>query len=357
MDKAVGAEERRLCGSTASSAGLPSPLKPRGPAGQAQGGVALLSGTEVHIFRPRLTHCLPVHLQPATMASYTPSPGNFKAKDADPEATLERFNDYVEKMEMVFMLARRINPTTNAKVEFDDAEKKAMLKVEGGDDMMDLFRKSKAVDGDTYAEAVARIKDSLTAKGNRTSAVFKLFNSNKQGSQSFDSWHQRVIKAAKLIDWTDYDWEKAAVDAMILQTSSTKLQQRAIQENVTCDELIALGTSQEQSRKKAASMPGGEGETVNRLQLENESRGGNSPRLNPQKARARQNAARAALTSVLIREESGALQQGRSACSAGETRILLDLRCALKRRRKSSQQPGLSKQWKVVRIQRNPWDI
>ena len=150
------------------------------------------------------------------MASYTPSPGNFKAKDADPEATLERFNDYVEKMEMVFMLARRINPTTNAKVEFDDAEKKAMLKVEGGDDMMDLFRKSKAVDGDNYAEAVARIKDSLTAKGNRTSAVFKLFNSNKQGSQSFDSWHQKVIKAAKLIDWTDYDWEKAAVDAMIL---------------------------------------------------------------------------------------------------------------------------------------------
>ena len=205
------------------------------------------------------------------MASYTPSPGNFKAKDADPEATLERFNDYVEKMEMVFMLARRINPTTNAKVEFDDAEKKAMLKVEGGDDMMDLFRKSKAVDGDTYAEAVARIKDSLTAKGNCTSAVFKLFNSNKQGSQSFNSWHQRVIKAAKLIDWTDYDWEKAAVDAMILQTSSTKLQQRAIQENVTCDELIALGTSQEQSRKKASSMPGGEGETVNRLQQENES--------------------------------------------------------------------------------------
>ena len=37
------------------------------------------------------------------MATYMPSPGQFRGADADPEATLELFTDYLEKMEKVFM--------------------------------------------------------------------------------------------------------------------------------------------------------------------------------------------------------------------------------------------------------------
>ena len=40
-----------------------------------------------------------------------------------------------------------------------------------------------------------------------------------------------VFKAAKLIDWTGYNAETAAVDTRITQTSISKLQQRVIQEN------------------------------------------------------------------------------------------------------------------------------
>ena len=39
------------------------------------------------------------------MATYMPSPGPFKGADADPEATLELFTDYLEKMEKVFRLS------------------------------------------------------------------------------------------------------------------------------------------------------------------------------------------------------------------------------------------------------------
>ena len=203
------------------------------------------------------------------MATYTPSPGHFKATDADPEATLEKFTDYVDKMKLVFMISRRINTATNQKIEFDDAEKKAMLEIEGGQDMTELLKKCKVEEGDTYVQAVEKVKTALKGRGNRTSAVFKLFNNHQQGSRSFDSWHQDVVKAAKLIDWTGYDATKAAVDALVLQTSSQKLQQRAIQENPDLDTFIALGMSQEQARKKAASMPGGQEEVVNRLQQEN----------------------------------------------------------------------------------------
>ena len=39
------------------------------------------------------------------MATYMPSPGAFKGADADPEATLELFVDYLDKMEKVFRLS------------------------------------------------------------------------------------------------------------------------------------------------------------------------------------------------------------------------------------------------------------
>ena len=55
------------------------------------------------------------------MAGYTVSPGIFKSKDAEPEATLELFADYCETMERVFRITRRIHPTTGNKIEYDDA--------------------------------------------------------------------------------------------------------------------------------------------------------------------------------------------------------------------------------------------
>ena len=201
--------------------------------------------------------------------AYAPSPGPFKAKDADPEATLELFEDYLETMVRVFRLSRRINPVTGQKVDFDDDEKKDLLIVEGGQDMSDLFKHvGKVAAGDTYEAAVEKIRIGLKKRGNRTSAVFKLFNGHAQGKQSFDSWHREVAKAAKLIDWTGYGAEQAAVDAIVMQTSSVKLQQRAIQDNPTYDQLVNLGISQEQAKKKADGLPDGEDDVIKRLQQE-----------------------------------------------------------------------------------------
>ena len=190
------------------------------------------------------------------MATYMPSPGTFKGADADPEATLELFVDYLAKMEKVFRLSRNFNPLTGLKVDWDSEEKKDLLMVEGGDEITDLFKYvGKVVDGDTYDQAVEKVKVALKKRGNRTSAVFKLFNTHSQGSQSFDSWHKEVRKAALLIDWTGYNADSATVDAIVTQTSSTKLQQRAIQENPTYDDIVNLGISQEQAKKKSAKLP------------------------------------------------------------------------------------------------------
>jgi hypothetical protein len=191
-------------------------------------------------------------------SSYMPSPGEFKARDAEPEVTLENFNKYIKKMDKVFKLTRRRHPTTGAKQDYDDEEKKDMLQVEGGDDMVDLFEHvGKVDDADSYAAAVEKIRTALRKQGSRTAAVFRLFNGHTQGLNTFESWHREIYQQAKLIDWTDYNAEKAAVDAIIMQTSSHKLQQRALQENPTYPEMARLGTTQEQARKKADGMPNG----------------------------------------------------------------------------------------------------
>ena len=65
------------------------------------------------------------------MASYMPSLGPFKGKDAEPEETLERFNDYMKTMEMVFSLSKRINPATGSEIEWSDMQKRTYCKWKG----------------------------------------------------------------------------------------------------------------------------------------------------------------------------------------------------------------------------------
>ena len=63
---------------------------------------------------------------------------------------------------------------------------------------------------------------------------------------------KRNNKCCKLIDYTNYDWKQAAVDAILLQTLNPKLWERALQENVLYDELLTLGIAKEQLPKGAA---------------------------------------------------------------------------------------------------------
>ena len=73
-----------------------------------------------------------------------------------------------------------------------------------------------------------------------------------------------------MIDYTDYDWQQAAVDAMILQTSNAKLRERALQENITYDMLMTLGVAKEQSARGAAALEKASGQS--RVKIEEEVR-------------------------------------------------------------------------------------
>ena len=54
-----------------------------------------------------------------------------------------------------------------------------------------------------------------------------------------------ISNAAQLIDYSEYIWQQAAVEAIILQTSNAKLCERALQENISYDSLMSLGVAKE----------------------------------------------------------------------------------------------------------------
>ena len=102
--------------------------------------------------------------------------GAFKGKEADPETTRERLDRYLENIERLFVLNRRINPQSGLTVEFTNEEKKNILCVEGGTEMQELFKhEGKVQDDDTYEDAVRKIKEALKKRENRSAGVYRLF--------------------------------------------------------------------------------------------------------------------------------------------------------------------------------------
>ena len=199
----------------------------------------------------------------------------FSTVDADPGATLKRFDDYIKQMKLLFTLVfRKADGTAYPPT---DAEKKAMTLLKGGKDMHTLFEHVGSVaEGETFEEAINKIRTQLTERTNKVVQRNMLLSNFPQGSKTFEKWSQEVSDAAKLIDYENYNWKQAAVDAILLQTSSKKLRERALQENVDFDNLLKIGIAKEQSEKGAALLEHASGqssvdEEVRRLRIENES--------------------------------------------------------------------------------------
>ena len=72
----------------------------------------------------------------------------FKSIDLNPGATLQQFTKYIEELELLFELVfRKADGTPYTP---SDREKKAMLRLKGGDDMRNLFQYvGKIADSDT----------------------------------------------------------------------------------------------------------------------------------------------------------------------------------------------------------------
>lgn len=177
------------------------------------------------------------------------------------------FDDYIKQMKLLFTLVfRKADGTAYSP---NDAKKKVMTLLKGGRDMHTLFDHMGIVlETDTFDQVVTKIKDKLAEHTNKVVQHNMLVSDFSQGNKSFEKWSLQVREAAKLINCDNCDWKQATVDAIILQTSSSKLRERALQENVTYDSLLKMGITKEQSVKGAALLEWATGQSSNNLEEE-----------------------------------------------------------------------------------------
>ena len=136
-------------------------------------------------------------------------------------------------------------------------------------DTKNLFQnEGKVVTADTFDQGVKKIQDALTARTNKVVQRNMLLSNFPQGRKTFDRWYQDITNTARLIDYDNYDWKQAAVDAIILQTTNSKLRERALQDNLSYDDLIRIGIAKEQSVKGAAMLEQASGYSGPKVKLE-----------------------------------------------------------------------------------------
>ena len=117
-----------------------------------------------------------------------------------------------------------------------------------------------------------KISDGLSERTNKVIQRNMLLSNFPQGSKSFEKLSQEVSNATKLISYDNYDWQQAVVDAIILQTSNAALRERALQENVTYDQLLKMGIVKEQLAKGAAFLEQASGQQSVKVKMEEEVR-------------------------------------------------------------------------------------
>ena len=156
--------------------------------------------------------------------SLSSDPSTFKALDADLGGIVEFFDRYVQRIKLIFELA--FQKADGTSYEPSDKEKKAMLPFRGGDDIKDLFEHVLINSMPRLRKFAQVYKVAQTIWCKETCSLRTI-----RRELSFERWLKEISNAAKLINYENYDWTQAAVDAILLQTSKSKLRERALQDN------------------------------------------------------------------------------------------------------------------------------
>ena len=183
---------------------------------------------------------------------------NFR-KGADPNDTLERFNKYIRRAKLVF-------ETAPAQID-SDKKKLSFIQIWGGEEIVNLLeQEGKIGEEDSFEVAVEKVRTALKAHINDVYPVYKLFCEMSQGQQKFVDWYPKVYEQAKQCDFANYTAEKAARDAMTIQTQDNRLRKKALTEAPTYANFIKAGIANEASTSQAEKMEEKSAERVNALE-------------------------------------------------------------------------------------------
>ena len=100
----------------------------------------------------------------------------------------------------------------------------------------------------------AKIVEGIRKQTNQAIARHRLMTGLDQGKKNFATWYPTVKEQAKHCSFDGYGVDEATRDAFLFQTSSPKLKQKILAENLNLDNTIKFGLAYKQSRKTAESL-------------------------------------------------------------------------------------------------------
>ena len=188
------------------------------------------------------------------MATACPAPPPFRPAHGDPETTLRRFEVWYEGMQTYLLFARRLN-NQGQPVDYDEQEKLRLALMIGGEDVSDIlmYTGNQVIRGENaigFTDACNATLAALQGNINETAAIHTL-QGMKQNGDSITQYYQRVIKAARRINWADYTAEKAARDVITRGCDSDRLRLKALQDNPNLEDLFNTALSMENAQRKA----------------------------------------------------------------------------------------------------------
>ena len=184
-------------------------------------------------------------------------PGPFKfTKVGDPEQTLLDWQEYIERFKRFLEIT---------KFDGDHAEEhqncqgcktaKNILIMFGQKDMETLWKHvGKVTDEDNFEAALKKIEEGITGQTNQAVSRHKLFTKMNQGDKDFASWFVTIREQAMRCNFENYNADTATRDAILFQTSDTKLQREILSKDLYMDATIKAGLALEQSKMKQEIM-------------------------------------------------------------------------------------------------------
>ena len=184
------------------------------------------------------------------------APKPFKAKGKDPQTLLIDFDQYIKSVENFFVATDKHNVSNKQKI--------ALLQAVGGVDMIYLVEKTgkvvlnsipaheetgtAAIEADTFDQAIHKIRRGIISQNsqiNQTLLRLKLFQQMGQGSRSFESWAREIYEQAQKCDWSGYNAETAARDAILYQTADCKLREKILEDNLSYKDTLTYRALEE----------------------------------------------------------------------------------------------------------------
>ena len=141
-----------------------------------------------------------------------------------------------------------------------------MLELFGGKEIMRLFKHvGKVEEADSYQEAVDKVIEGIRKQTNQALARFRLLNQMPQQKSAFAEWYPKIRDQAGRCVWAGYNEDSAARDAILIQTSNSRLQKKIIAEDLNYEDTVKYGLAMEHSDKKVKELGKGQTEEGDRV--------------------------------------------------------------------------------------------